>query len=98
MYCLSILRDYDLSCHSSKKKKKKKTLLLLYSQTPEKSLRIKIFQYSGWVNENEEPPAAGLITLIAKVEKWQQHSGNGPITVVCRLVGVYIHFHIHIRT
>lgn len=52
-------------------------------RTPEKSLRIKIFQYSGWVNENEEPPAAGLITLIAKVEKWQQHSGNGPITVVC---------------
>ena len=70
--------------------------MLLYTHTPEKSRRIKIFQYSGWVNENEEPPAAGLITLIAKVEKWQQHSGNGPITVVCRLVGVYIH--IHIRT
>ncbi|XP_022804800.1 receptor-type tyrosine-protein phosphatase epsilon-like isoform X2 [Stylophora pistillata] len=52
-------------------------------RTPEKSLRIKMFQYSGWVNENEEPPASGLITLIAKVEKWQQHSGNGPITVVC---------------
>lgn len=43
-----------------------------------------MFQYSGWVDENEVPSGSGLITLIAKVEKWQQHSGNGPITVICR--------------
>lgn len=52
-------------------------------RTPEKSLRIKMFHYSGWINESTVPSCSGLITLIAKVEKWQQHSGNGPITVVC---------------
>ncbi|KAL9973643.1 hypothetical protein ACROYT_G020124 [Oculina patagonica] len=52
-------------------------------RTPEKSLRVKMFQYSGWMNENDAPKGSGLITLIAKVEKWQQHSGNGPITVIC---------------
>lgn len=52
-------------------------------RTPEKSLRIKMFQYSGWTDETKVPSGSGLITLIAKVEKWQQHSGNGPITVIC---------------
>ncbi|XP_020617545.1 receptor-type tyrosine-protein phosphatase kappa-like isoform X1 [Orbicella faveolata] len=52
-------------------------------RTPEKSLRIKMFQYSGWADGNKVPSGSGLITLIAKVEKWQQHSGNGPITVIC---------------
>lgn len=42
-----------------------------------------MFQYSGWVDETDVPPCSGLISLIAKVERWQQHSGNGPITVVC---------------
>lgn len=45
-----------------------------------------MFQYSGWVDETDVPPCSGLISLIAKVERWQQHSGNGPITVVCRSV------------
>ncbi|XP_068703641.1 receptor-type tyrosine-protein phosphatase F-like isoform X3 [Montipora foliosa] len=53
-------------------------------RTPETSLRIKMFQYSGWIEEDKIPPCSALITLIAKVEKWQQHSGNGPITVICR--------------
>ena len=43
-----------------------------------------MFQYSGWDDDNKVPSGSGLITLIAKVEKWQQHSGNGPITVICR--------------
>ncbi|XP_015770553.1 PREDICTED: receptor-type tyrosine-protein phosphatase alpha-like [Acropora digitifera] len=52
-------------------------------RTPENSLRIKMFKFSSWVEEEKIPAYSALIALIAKVEKWQQHSGNGPIAVVC---------------
>ena len=51
-----------------------------------------MFQYSGWADDSKVPSGSGLITLIAKVEKWQQHSGNGPITVICRSVVAYTFF------
>ena len=81
-----LLACFSISRHSFS------SLLSIPSKTPEKSLRIKMFQYSGWVDETDVPPCSGLISLIAKVERWQQHSGNGPITVVCRSVK-YIFWH-----
>ncbi|EDO34233.1 predicted protein [Nematostella vectensis] len=52
-------------------------------RTPENLHKIKMFVVSGWTSEDETPPTSSIITLIAKVERWQQQSGNGPITVVC---------------
>ncbi|KAK3696715.1 hypothetical protein QZH41_013070, partial [Actinostola sp. cb2023] len=50
---------------------------------PEKELNVKMFMLSGWANEDEPPATSSMITLVAKVEKWQQQSGNGAITVMC---------------
>ena len=47
-------------------------------------MMVKLFQYVGW-NETKVPSSCtNVIQLITQLERWQQQSGNGPITVVCR--------------
>lgn len=59
---------------------------VLLTQEPEKELNVKMFVMNGWSSEDEPPDTSSMITLVAKVEKWQQQSGNGAITVMCRYV------------
>ena len=49
---------------------------------------VKQFQYVGWPEEGVPDNGGGLIDLIGQVQKWQRSSGDKPIVVHCRLVGI----------
>ena len=56
------------------------------------SLPVKHFQFTVWPEGSSVPEnSSGLIDLIGQVQKWQQSSGNKPITVHCR----YLLYEIH---
>ncbi|XP_066299471.1 receptor-type tyrosine-protein phosphatase alpha-like [Branchiostoma lanceolatum] len=44
---------------------------------------VQQFHFHGWPEVGIPDNAAGMIDLIGQVQKQQQHSGNGPITVHC---------------
>ncbi|KAI8510106.1 hypothetical protein Bbelb_125340 [Branchiostoma belcheri] len=44
---------------------------------------VQQFHFHGWPEVGIPDSAAGMIDLIGQVQKQQQHSGNGPITVHC---------------
>ena len=46
---------------------------------------VKQFHVTDWAAADEVPGNEGLlVSLMEKVQKWQQQSGDGPITVHCR--------------
>ncbi|CAB4018698.1 partial [Paramuricea clavata] len=49
----------------------------------DKSLAVKMFQHLSWTETSVPTDISEIISLIQRIEKWQQHSGNGPITIVC---------------
>ncbi|XP_028408092.1 receptor-type tyrosine-protein phosphatase S-like [Dendronephthya gigantea] len=49
----------------------------------DKSLVIKMFQHLSWTETSVPTDISAIVSLIQRIEKWQQHSGNGPITIVC---------------
>lgn len=65
---------------------------MLLFQIPEKELIVKMFVLNGWTSEDQPPDTSSMITLVAKVEKWQQQSGNGAITVMCRYYNISLVF------
>ena len=55
-------------------------------QNEDKPLVVKMFQYLSWKEDSVPTDVSGMVSLIQRIEKWQQHSGNGPITVTCKYV------------
>lgn len=68
---------------------------MLLFQIPEKELIVKMFVLNGWTSEDQPPDTSSMITLVAKVEKWQQQSGNGAITVMCRYYNISLVFFLY---
>eukprot|EP00794_Sanderia_malayensis_P001275 gene1275-1406_t len=53
------------------------------SRYPDFPLMIKLFQLTGWTETKVPSNCSMVIQLINQLERWQQQSGNGPITIVC---------------
>ena len=47
-------------------------------------MMVKLFQYVGWTENKVPNTFTHVIQLISLLERWQQQSGNGPVTIVCR--------------
>ena len=47
-------------------------------------MMVKLFQYVGWSETKVPSNCNSVIQLINQLERWQQQSGNGPITIICR--------------
>eukprot|EP00058_Branchiostoma_floridae_P025608 XP_002611098.1 hypothetical protein BRAFLDRAFT_206063 [Branchiostoma floridae] len=55
----------------------------LRSHKDDTNRTVQQFHFHGWPEVGIPDNAAGMIDLIGQVQKQQQHSGNGPITVHC---------------
>eukprot|EP00058_Branchiostoma_floridae_P015854 XP_002601342.1 hypothetical protein BRAFLDRAFT_59175 [Branchiostoma floridae] len=55
----------------------------LENRKGEKSRNVHQFHFHGWPEHGAPDNAAGIIDLIGQVQKQQQLSGNGPITIHC---------------
>jgi len=53
------------------------------SRFPEHPMMVKLFQYVGWTENKVPNTFTHVIQLISLLERWQQQSGNGPVTIVC---------------
>jgi hypothetical protein len=69
-----------------------------FSKEEDKSLAVKMFQHLSWTETSVPTDISEIISLIQRIEKWQQHSGNGPITIVCKYVifaSYFIWLHVY---
>ncbi|CAH1242713.1 PTPRA [Branchiostoma lanceolatum] len=64
--------DYDL-----------RTFTVTHAKQEGKPRTVQQFHFHGWPEVGIPDNAAGMIDLIGQVQKQQQQSGNGPITVHC---------------
>ncbi|XP_046853383.1 receptor-type tyrosine-protein phosphatase delta-like isoform X2 [Xenia sp. Carnegie-2017] len=53
------------------------------TKNEDKPFKVKMFQHLSWKETSVPTDVSMIISLIQSIEKWQQHSGNGPITIVC---------------
>ncbi len=53
-------------------------------QPDKEVVKVKQFQLTNWNEDEPLPPSKkDLLELIELLEKWQQKSANGPITIHC---------------
>ncbi len=53
-------------------------------QPDKEVVKVKQFQLTNWNEDESLPPSKkDLLELIELLEKWQQKSANGPITIHC---------------
>ncbi|XP_078656464.1 uncharacterized protein LOC144902765 [Branchiostoma floridae x Branchiostoma belcheri] len=64
--------DYDL-----------RTFTVTHAKQEGKPRTVQQFHFHGWPEVGSPDNASGMIDLIGQVQKQQQQSGNGPITVHC---------------
>lgn len=53
------------------------------TRNPNNSFQVKLFQYHGWTETRVPNSCKAIINLLTQLERWQQQSGQGPITIMC---------------
>ena len=46
-------------------------------------MRVKQFHVTNWPAQDKLPDSDAVLQMMDCVEKWQQQSGNNPITIHC---------------
>ncbi|XP_065058065.1 receptor-type tyrosine-protein phosphatase kappa-like isoform X3 [Rhopilema esculentum] len=53
------------------------------TRNPDYPMMVKMFQFFGWTETKVPANCSSIIHLINQLERWQQQSGNGPVTIIC---------------
>lgn len=56
---------------------------VLDKRCPSKPITVKLFQYIGWTETRVPNTYRPIISLLSHVERWQEQSSDGTVTIMC---------------